>query len=114
MGRMSFILLASGCSGAAFGFLVLGKWRTLFHLVGGDGLAGQLIGIVWRVVLYQIGLFGIPAGLFISLGLFPLRALEVIVCYLAALLCSIAGERAYAQRSKRVARSAGFLTEEDF
>lgn len=113
MARILFILLVSGCSGAAFGLWGLGKWRALFFIFGGEGLAGQFLGIIWRVALYQVGLFGIPVVVFIGFGVLPLKALEVCLCYFAAFMCSIAGERLFAKRSKRIARNAGLLTEED-
>jgi hypothetical protein len=93
--------------GVGYGYLVIGRWRL--DLMFGSGVLGA---IVWPVVLQGAGVC-VPIAIFIAMGFYPMRALEVLLSFVLVFLSAVASGRAYRRHSSRAARAAGLFGEED-
>lgn len=113
MTRFAVVVVLSAVSGGLVGYFLLGRARTWFTLFDGEGLLGLLLGILWRVMLYQGTLLVAPFAVFLALGFYPLRPVEVIGLFLSAFLSSVLSERVFRQRSARAVRAAGLIGEKD-
>jgi hypothetical protein len=106
------VLIAAACGGI-FGFFILGKHRALFAVFDGESAVHLLAGLCWRALLYPGGLLGVPTLLAAVGGFYPMKPIEVAALFLASLVCSAFGERAFARREAKAVRRAGLLGEED-
>jgi hypothetical protein len=106
------VLIAAACGGI-FGFFILGKHKTLFAVFDGESAIHLLAGLCWRALLYPAGMFGVPTLLAASGGFYPTKPIEAAALFLASLVCSAIGERAFARRKAQAARRGGLLGEED-
>ena len=113
MATLLLLVPLAGACGAAFGFFILGKHRSVFTAFDGDGPVHALAGIAWRALLYPVGLVGVSMLLAGFLGFYPMRPVEGIAVFLASLVCSSIGEKVFRRHNASAARRAGLLSEED-
>jgi hypothetical protein len=102
---MPIVLIAAACGGT-FGFFVLGQHRALFALFDGESEVQLLGGLCWRVLLYPGVLLGVPTLLVAFVGFYPMKPIEFFALFLASLVCSAIGEKAFARRKAQVVRNA--------
>jgi hypothetical protein len=106
------VLIAAAC-GSIFGFFILGKHRALFAVFDGESAFQLQAGLCWRALLYPGGLLGVPTLLVAMVGFYPMKPIEVVAMFLASIVCSAIGEKAFARRMAQAVRSADLLGEED-
>jgi hypothetical protein len=106
------VLIVAACGGT-FGFFVMGQHRALFAVFDGESAVHLLAGLCWRVLLHPGVLLGVPALLVALVGFYPMKPIEFGALFVASLVCSAIGEKAFARRRAQVVRDAGLLGEED-